>query len=148
MIDIIISNIEKAAGLIIIVFFGGYMVRRRSRKKKAAEAANVFRGKVLDELKGVYPIPRYLDKDVCDKFRASIPVVESAAAEFRQFIPSAGKGLFDAALKSYCEYCNIITWESCVTYNLSIHLRKPEDEGPKEIFRQNVNALLSFAKEI
>ncbi len=148
MIDNYIAYIAIAVGLIIITFSALYMVRQGRRKEEAAkQAANAFREIVLNELKGVYPIPRYLDKDVCDKFKASIPAVESAAAEFRKFMASSQAGLFDDALKTYCDHCNKITWESCVTYNLSVELKKPEDEGPKEIFRQNVNALLSFVKE-
>ncbi len=146
MIDIIMDNIELTSTLIILAVAGSWIVRRGSRKKRTALAAEVFKVKVLAELEGLYPIPRYLEKDVCDKFRGSIPAIESAAAEFRKVIPSNSKGSFDTALKNYFNHCNKITWESCVTYNLSIDLKKPEDEGPKEIFRQNVNALLSFTK--
>ncbi len=148
MIDNNIAYIAIAVGLIISTFSAWYMIRQGRRKEEAVkQAANAFREIILKELKGVYPIPRYLDKDVCDKFKVSIPAVESAATEFRRFVASSKKGLFDNALKTYCDHCKKITWESCVTYNLSVELKKPEDEGPKEIFRQNVNALLSFAKE-
>ncbi len=147
MIDIIMDNIEIASALILLAVVWGWIVWRGRRKKRTSLAAEVFRDKVLAELKGLYPIPRYLEKDVCDKFKGSIPAIESAAAEFRKVVSSSNKGSFDNALKNYCEHCNKITWESCVTYNLSVELKKPENEGPKEIFRQNVNALLSFAKE-
>ena len=144
MIDIIVNNIEKTASPVLAAFFAGYLLWRYRRRNKAAKAAVVFREKVLAELKGLYPIPRHLDKEVSDKFRRSIPDIESAAAEFRQFIPSGRRSSFDTALKKYSEHCSVITWEECVTFN--IVPRKPDEIGPKEVFRQNVNALLSFAK--
>lgn len=107
MVDIVINNIEKIAGLFLLAVFAGYFVRRNRRKGGAA-----------------------------------------AAAEFRRFIPSGSRKSFDSALKKYCEHCKEITWGECATFGIVPGERKPEDEGPKEIFRQNVNALLSFAKEV
>lgn len=144
MIDIILNSIDKITVPALTAVFAGYILRRFRRKKKFAHSANIFRDKVLTELKGLYPIPRHLDKDVSDKFRESIPVIESAAAEFRKSIPSGSRSSFDNALKEYCAHCNAITWGECVTYN--IVPRKHDEIGPKEIFRQNVNALLSFTK--
>jgi hypothetical protein len=147
MADIIINNIDKIAGSILLVFFVGYSVWRRRQKKRAAQASAVFRSKVLDELEGLYPIPQSLKQDVFNKFRESIPGIESAAAEFRNFVPSRNKNSFDGALKNYINHCNKITWEDCVTFKILPGRRKPDDIGPKEIFRQNVNAILSFAKK-
>ena len=144
MIDIIINNKEIIAGAIFTASITGYIILRNRRKKRTARAADVFRTKVLAEIEGIYPIPRYIDTDVFEKFRESVPKIESAAAEFRHFVPSGSQNSFDNALKNYCDHCNRITWEECVTYNAVPVKRKPEEIGPKEIFRQNVNTLLSF----
>ncbi|HDH13347.1 MAG TPA: hypothetical protein ENG83_14315 [Nitrospirae bacterium] len=145
----IINNIKIIAASILLASFVGYIAWRDRRQKKIAraQAAIVFRSKILAELEGLYPVPRYLKDDVFKRFRESIPGIESAAAEFRHFVPSCSKNSFDTALKNYCEHCNKITWESCVTFNILPGEGKPEDIGPKEIFRQNVNALLFFAKK-
>jgi len=147
MIDMIVNNIDIIAVSILLASFVGYIAWRNRRKKRIARAAIVFRSKILAELEGVYPIPRYLKDDVLNRFRESIPKIESAAAEFRHFVPSCSKNFFDTALKNYCEHCNKITWGSCVTFKILPGERKPEYIGPKEIFRQNVNALLFFAKK-
>ena len=47
----------------------------------------------------------------------------------------------------YCKHCSEITWESCVAFKIAPGERKPEDEGPKEVFRQCVNSLLSFTEQ-
>jgi hypothetical protein len=147
MMDIITNNIFIIAGLLLLLTFFAYVVRQSRRKKKFDEAADVFRNRILTELKGLYPIPRHLKKSVFHRFRESIPRIESAAAEFRHCLPSGNRNSFDTALKTYCDHCNKITWESCATFGIVPGTRKPEDIGPKEIFRQNVNALLSFALE-
>ncbi len=146
MINIIINNIGKITGSILLASFVSYLIWRNKQKKRFNQAASVFRSKILAELEGLYPIPRYLEPDETNRFRESIPKIESAAAEFRHFVPSDSKSSFDTALKNYCEHCNKITWGSCVTFGIIPGERKPEDIGPKEIFRQNVNALLSFTK--
>ncbi len=121
--------------------------KRVKHEKRFREAADVFREKVLDELKGLYPIPRFLEAEEIDKFSDSIPGIESASSEFSHYLPSESKDALDAALKKYCEHTNTITWSACVMFKVLPGRSKPEDEGPKEIFRQNVVALLSFAKE-
>ena len=120
--------------------------KRIKHEKRFREAADVFREKVLDELKGLYPIPRFLEAEEIIKFSESIPGIESASFELSHFLPSENRDAFDNALKNYCEHCKTITWSSCVMFKVLPGRNKPEDEGPKEIFRQNVVALLSFAK--
>lgn len=137
-------------GACLVVFFTGYLVFRWRRWKRAgrfAQAARKFRNKVLAELEGLYPVPRRWNDDAYPKFRETIPGVETAAAEFRKHMPSEMRGAFDVALRNYCKQCREITWQSCATFNIVPEISNPDDIGPKEIFRQNVNALLSFAKE-
>lgn len=146
MFDMTSHSVELISASLAAGFFFIYLSWRRQRKNESAAASRAFRDTVLAELKGVYPIPRYIDKDLCSRFSRSIPKIESAAAYYREFIPSDSKKAFDAALKNYSRHCSCISWESCVTYNASRDKDNPEETGPKEIFRQNVNALLSFTK--
>lgn len=138
--------IAVALPAVLFVIFILWRVRRKqqSAHAHAARASREFRSKVLGELHGLYPIPRCLGKDSFDRFTESLPAIKSAAAEFRHFLPSERRKSFDNALSMYCEHCSKITWESCATFNIVPEMKKPEDEGPKEIFRQHVNALLSF----
>ncbi|MBE9536592.1 MAG: hypothetical protein IMF07_05370 [Proteobacteria bacterium] len=100
----------------------------------------------MDELKGLYPLPRYLDPKLISRFSRSIPQVESAAAEFRPFVPGESRKSFDNALKKYCAHCKRISLADCIASNLSPGKEKPKDVEAKGLFRQNVNELMSFTK--
>jgi hypothetical protein len=144
------TNNMPIMGAVAAGFFIGYLLLRKGRRRKtdtAAQASRAFRDKVLAELEGPYPVARVWSKDAYKKFKETIPGIESAAAGFRNFVPPEKRGLFDEALKNYCEHCSEITWQLCATFGVVPETSKPEDIGPKEIFRQNVNTLLSFAKQ-
>jgi hypothetical protein len=144
--DISANNIAIVTAFFFLFSIAGYIVLHVRRKKNASRAAAAFRNKVLSELKGLYPIPRFLEPAEIDRIQASLPVIKSAAAEFRPFLNTRSRGPFDSALKNYSKLCNTITWGDCVTFRILPATKKPDDIGPKEVFRQNVNALLSFTK--
>jgi hypothetical protein len=149
--EILDNTIPVIAGAVVVVFCIGYLViRKRSRKKTGAtaQAALAFRNKVFAELKGLYPVPRALSSDACDEFRETVPGIQSAAAEFRDFVQPEKRASFDTALKNYCEHCSEITWQSCAMFGVIPEKSNSADVGSKEVFRQNVNNLLSFAKEL
>ncbi len=145
MIDITTGSISAVAGFIAVVFIVVYIVRSRGQKSRADRAAVLFRARVLTELEGLYPIKKYWESEVFERFNKSVPVIETAADEFRLFVSRNSRKSFDAALKKYSDHCSEITYEACATFGIVKAETTPEDEGPKEIFRQNVNALLSFA---
>lgn len=149
--EILDNTIPVIAGAVVVVFCIGYLVIRKGSREKtgaAARAALAFKNKVLAELEGLYPVPRSWSDDEYQKFRETIPGIESAAAEFRDFVPSEERDSFDTALKNYCEHCSEITWQSCAMFGVIPGKGNPAAVGPKEIFRQNVNVLLSFAKKL
>lgn len=147
MLDMPDKSVESFFLLTLLVTVVFYSVWRFIRKKKAVKAAEVFKEKILSELKGLYPVPRYIDKDAFQRFTSSIPVVQAAAAPFRKHVPRSSRKSFDTALDEYCKICRDISWEDCVAFKILPGERKPQDEGPREIFRQKVNALLSFTKK-
>jgi hypothetical protein len=147
MSDITTNNIAILIASFFLFSIAGYIVLHVRRKKKAARAADAFKKKVLSELKGLYPITRFMEPDEIDRIKASLPMIKSAAAEFRPFLSPNSRESFDSALKNYSSLCNTITWGDCVTFRILPATKKPEDIGPKEVFRQNVNALLSFTEQ-
>jgi len=149
MINFTADNITVAAGAVAFSFLTGFLVTRKLRKAKAgaaAKAGHEFRNKILAELKGLYPVPRKWSDDAYNRFRETLPGIQAAAAAFRVHVPPGRRGAFDTALKRYSEQCSDITWQSCATFGV-VEKNAPDEVGPKEQFRQNVNTLLSFAKE-
>lgn len=155
MIETIINDIGQtniaiiAAAVLLAIAVLICALRKRGQKRRAtqaAQAAEVFKNEVLEELKGLYPIRQLLDPKILGKFRSSIPQIEAAAAKLRPFIPSESRKSFDDTLKKYCVHCKKITLADCIATNLSPGKGKTEALEAKEIFRQNVNELLSFSK--
>ena len=151
--DIVLNNREKIAGAVLMAAAVAFLIwcvirkKKGSRVSRAEQAADRFREKVLAELKGLYPVPKHWEDSAFMRFSETVPRIESAAAEFRHFLSSNERKSFDTAIRNYCDHCSSINWESCATFGIIPEKRKPQDEGPKEIFRQNVNALLAFTRK-
>lgn len=151
---IIISSISFGAviGYVFRLFIEHQLSKRREAENRNAikfnEAASKFRSTIIRELEGLYPATQYWDRNIFSRFRESITKVESAVAEFSHFLPNTSKGSLAKALKNYSDHCNSMTWESCAAFNMYPSMRKPGEKGPREVFQLNIDALLSFAKDI
>lgn len=146
MTEIIFNNIYHIFGAVLLASFVGYIAYRNNRKRRAAEAAIKFRSKFFTELEGLYPVTHYWDQGTFPRLYASITKIESAATEFRYYVPR--KAAFDTAVKEYCEYCKNTTWNEVSAYAIYKNsMYKPGDKGPREKFQHIVESLLSFAKE-
>ncbi len=132
-------------GALIMALIGYRLALNVQKRNAFNSAALIFRNKILTELEGLYPVTHFWDQSEFHGFRQSIPKIQSAAAEFRFYLTHKDK--FDNAVKEYNSYCNEITWEKCVGYDMYPSMRKPGDKGPIEKFKHIVEELLSYAKE-
>ena len=123
---------------VILIFF--YLIFIIIKRKRVFMAKKKFREKILLELEGIYPVSGYWNEDQCWQVRDSSAKVEAAAAEFRQYIASGKRYYFDTAVKQYINNSNAMTWAACAV----LKGKGPSKEGPRELFRQHVNNLLSF----
>lgn len=137
--------------LVAIISTAIFFRKKKEREKKLfvekSKVAKVFKDNLLKEVKGLYPIPQFLNEEDIGRFRASIAKVDRAAAEFRPFLDQKNRENFDSVLKRYSGHCRRIRWSDCVATSLMSTKGKFKDVEPKEVFRKNVNALLSFTKE-
>ena len=112
------------------------------------KAATIFRNKVLNALEGIYPVTNpWWDESVFPKFKQSVPIIETAVAEFRHFVKR--KTELDTAVKKYHDYCQRRTYERGIphmTYPNSPGIPKTETD-PIEEFKNIVEHILSFADE-
>ena len=146
MTEIIFNNIYPIIGAVLLASFVGYITYRNNKKNRAAEAARIFRNKIITELEGLYPVTHYWDQGAFPRFYASIPKIESAATEFKPYV--FRKEAFDTVVKEYCEYGKNITWNEVSAYAMyKDSMYKPGEKGPREKFKNIVESLLSFAKE-
>jgi hypothetical protein len=133
-------------GALIMALIGYRLSLNLQKHNTFITAASTFRSKILAELEGLYPITHHWDESMYPRFSQSIPKIESAAAEFKFFVPFYHSQAYDKALKNYCEYCNEITQNDVASYSLWPDFPKPR-ENPREQFKNIVEHLLSFAEE-
>lgn len=137
---------------IVGAFFGSWFSylfgECRRRKEQFDNAAIIFRSKTINALVGIYPVTRsYWDESLFPKFQQSVPIIETAGAEFWYFIKR--KTELDAAIKDYRDYCQQRKYEKGaphMTYPNSPVPLKPET-NPIEEFKSIVEHLLSFADD-
>jgi len=146
--NIFSENITWSIGIIVLLF-GSIAAHRltlyREKRNKFSEEAAKFRSRVLATLEGIYPVahPRW-DESLFPKFQRSVPIIETAVAEFRYFIKH--KAELDAAIKKYRDYCQRRAYERGaphMTYPNSRTMPQPKAD-PIEEFRNIVDHLLSF----
>lgn len=148
--------IEITTALIGIVaaLLGGWAgaaISRKSatdilKKQQFFSAASKFKASVIYELIGFYPIDQYWEKKDFHRLYASIPIINSAAAEFRNFV--ASKTEFDKAVAEYNRYCRENTEDKVFILDFSQSL--PGAKSKKfymEEFKNIVERLLSFANK-
>lgn len=149
MLNLIINNFDKIAGAILFSSFGGYVTYRIWRKNRFAEACIKFRHKVLSALEGIYPevfvyVPT---NEINTRIRQSIPIVVTAATEFKYHLPFYRKGSFGNAVNHYTDTARQTNWDSHIAYLMYPSMHKPGGISPGDKFKHSVKNLLSYAKE-
>jgi hypothetical protein len=116
---------------------------RRDRLNAGQNAAASFRAAVLAALNGLYPLPtRWPGSDIDHFLRDAFPMLQSAVAGFRPFVPVWRRRAFDRAWFKY--RCG--TGREIDVQHYSHYLAYRDNPNARENFRRNVDALLSFAK--
>lgn len=149
-IQIICFFSGSVTGGIIVGLFNFILNRYRDKTEREIKsfnkAADNFRSSILRELEGFYPDITVSDPKIEIRLRESIPRIKTIAEEFRPYIHPLSEDSYSAALKNYYDYCKVITRDKCVAFEMYPSMHKPGEKHPKEIFRNNVDVLLSFAK--
>lgn len=136
-------------GYLVRTFIDHRLAKSRTEEDRKIrefyQAAAAFRSRVLAELKGLYPVTQYWDKQTFPRLSQSITEIESAAAEFCFFVTH--KSAFNGAVKEYCEYCEKISWNECVAWDFFPTMREEGEMSPREKFDHLVKNLLSFTEK-
>jgi len=131
--------------VLLAALLGSIITRNHKEQERFNKAADVFRNRVLSELKGLYPVTQHWDMATFQRFSKSIIEIESAAEEFGFFVTR--KAQFNTAIKEYCDYCKKITWDECADWSMYPTMRKQDEISPRERFNNIVKHLLSFTDE-
>jgi hypothetical protein len=143
--NIFSENITWSVGIIVIllgIIAAHRLVLYREKRNKCFDEGAKFRGKILSELEGIYPIPGTWQIQDYFRFRQSIPKVESAAAEFGHFI--SRKSELEAAVKGYREYCWKVSFEGVSAWHTYKSSSNLDPISPEDRFKQIIEHLFSF----
>ena len=143
MIQAILTNPYSIFIPFLLASFVGYVTYRNNRKVRYANACAAFRAAVLAKFPGVYPIPTTWPANPNAFFRSVFSDLQVAFQQFRPFVPLYKRWLFDRAWFKYrCATGRKIDLQ-CYHHYMDFS-NQPD---PKIVFRQNVDRLLSFAKQ-
>jgi len=145
---VISNNLYIIIGAILLACFSAYLTYRNFAKNRYAAASIKFRSSVLEILAGLYPIPTNWPKrglDIDPVLRNAFPKLQVAVAEFRPYLAWFRRWRFDRAWFIYRlgKEGREIDKQDHLQY-----IGFASTPNPEKTFKRNVDALLSFAKEI
>lgn len=155
MMDELIKIIIGISGTVLGGFLGYFIrlfidhrlaidrIKENIKLTEFNHAVSKFRAAIIYELSGLYPIEQGWNQEDFPRLYQSIPIVNSAAAEFRHFVTH--KTDFDIAVKEYNNYCRTTKWDDIST--LEFNMKGTEKIKPKDKFKNIVEDLLSFANK-
>jgi hypothetical protein len=130
--------------VLLAALLGSIINRKHIEQKEFNKSASIFRSKVLAEFVGFYPVNQLWEKNEWSRINRSIPIINTAAAEFRYFV--ARKADFDKAISEYNKYCREKTKENIFSLAYPTMGYGGVEERKKE-FDNIISHLLSFANE-
>lgn len=131
------------AGALCVLLIRSWLQNGNAQSTRYANACEKYRSALLNTLKGLYPDPTDWPEDVDGKLRSIFPELQTAIEKFRPFLPWYRQVILDRAWFRYrCATGRKIDVQ-CYHHYMSFG-GQPD---PKETFRNNVNKLLSCAKQ-
>jgi hypothetical protein len=130
---------------VVTAFATAFTTHLFSYSKERRKAAADFRATFLSSLREIYPQPARFPKgqDMDQYLRQVFPVLQSAVAQFRPYVPQRHQKAFDEAwFRYYCSTGREIDGQIYHDYIFHNYESNPEDK-----FRCNVDTLLSFAND-
>ncbi len=143
MLEPLLENPWPVFGAVLLAAFVGYVTWRNNLKNRRAGACDAFRAAVLGKIAGLYPAATNWPENIDDYLRRIFPDLQVAVARFRPFIPWYKRRAFDRAWLCYrSAYLREIDVQ-CYHHYIGFD----DQPDPKSTFRDNVDRLLSYAKE-
>ena len=123
-----------------------WLASTRDKKSRTANAKKVFRDECLQTFAGLYPIATEWPSDINAHLRSVFPRLQAAKETFRPFVYRRHRKAFDKAWEIYRVGIDGRPTIDAQVYHQYIGFVGQPDH--KEMFRKNVERLLSFANRI
>lgn len=148
----------QIAGNLVLAGIGAIIIHFNSRKNRRAAAAEKFRGVFYAKLKGLYPTPSQWPQDfnvLNNRLREAFVSLQAAVNEFKRFVPLYRRKGFNLAWRQYLlgkerqdtEQQDYKHYQSSEGAAAIAGNEITEITDGKAHFKQNVDKLLSFAKQ-
>jgi len=136
-------EVSAPVATLVAALIGGLFLLHVHRLNAFRAASTKFRAAVLEIFKAIYPAPSRWPENVDSFLRNVLPGLQSAVTEFRSFLPWYRQRAFDRAWFRYrCATGRKIDIQ-CYHHYMDFS----DQPDPKETFKRNVDAMLSFAKQ-
>jgi len=150
MIEQILIDNRNFLIALCIALIAAFVAIYNINRTRFHTASDKFRGIILKELEGLYPIPSYwptnafsIGKVLTEKFG----IISSAVEDFRPHVPFYKRTSFDRAwFRYYNAYADEAAYNRKKEQSYDHYMDFQDNPDPKETFRTNVAALLKFAK--
>lgn len=148
----------QIAGNLVLAGIGAIIIYFNSRKNRRAAAAEKFRAVFCAKLKGLYPTPSQWPQDfniLNNRLREAFVSLQAAVDEFKRFVPLYRRKGFNMAWRQYrlgkegqdTEQQDYKHYQSREGAAAIAGNESTEITDGKAHFKQNVDKLLSFAKQ-
>ena len=140
-----VATLLVVLATLLAALIGGFFLLHVHKQNAYRFASVKFRAAVLDALSGLYPLPSSWPNDTLaiePMLRAIFPRLQAAIAEFRPFVPWYCRRAFDRAWLRYRSATEREIDYQCYLHYIPFH----GNPDPEQTLKNNVDALLSFAK--
>lgn len=148
----IVENFAIIATILLTAAVGAHFLWRNNFKTRRANACVAFRYAVLAELGSLYPNPAPWPSNIDEFLSTRFVALQIAVENFRPFVPWWSRWRFDRAWFRYrCATGRKIDTQCYLhyfdSYDPLTSTQAEETKKCREIFHDNVELLLSYAKE-
>jgi len=141
-------EISGPIATILVGLLSALLVLYIRRKNAAVAAASKFRGVLLSDFAGLYPIPANWPSNIDARLRQIFPSLQHAVEEFRPYVPFHVRRSYDRAWFVYRLGSDGREIDKQL-YHQYMGFTSPGEPtiDPTQTFRSNVARLLAFAGE-
>lgn len=140
------SVIWTFVGILFSGLLGSILTRQHKARERHISASDTFRNAILGELKGLYPPSKCFTNDDFTRIKNSIPTIRTLCHGYREHVACCRRKSFDQAIEQYCRDCDDLPKMHSAEYAAKAVMADTNLKDPQEVFKHNVDLMLSFAK--
>lgn len=135
------------AGTLAVLLLRHWLGKGKDRIARRASASEKFRSKLHEATATIPNSNEHWGAEITVVLSATLPKIKTAVAEFRPFVVFYLRHRFDRAWNAFRKHCEETIPRQLSTAEILYGTGPQGARSAKEAFYQNVETLLSFAKQ-